>query len=167
MSDAELRMLLDRAEISDVVHRYATGLDTRDWALYRSIFLDEIEMDFESVGLSSGVFAADKWVEDARTLFSVLDATQHVSSNHVHDIRGDEATCVSYMKAEHFVSDADSRPASDGATDPDRWTIGGYYTNELLRTPDGWKLRKVVLTVTWSRGDRRIITAALKRRRSK
>lgn len=162
MSDSELRMLLDRAQISDVVHRYATGLDMRDWRLYRSIFLDEIEMDFESVGIPPGRFTADQWVEDAKTLFKGFDATQHVSSNHVHDIRGDEATCVSYMKAEHFVS----RDDLDEATDRDRWTIGGYYTNQLVRTPDGWKLRGVRLTVTWSRGNRGILAIALKRGRS-
>ena len=163
MSDAELRTLLDRAAISDVVHGYATGLDTRDWALYRSIFLDEIEMDFASIGIPSGVFQADQWVESAKTLFKGLDATQHVSSNHVHDIRGDEATCVSYMKAEHFVAD----DALDEATNQDRWTIGGTYTNELVRTPDGWKLKKVTLRVTWSRGNRNLAAIALKRGRAR
>ena len=66
MADPDLKLLLDRAAISDVVHAYATGLDRRDWKLYRSIFMDQIEMDFESVGIQPGEFSADDWVRDAR-----------------------------------------------------------------------------------------------------
>ena len=141
-----LGLLVDRAEISDVVHRYATGLDMGDWELYRSIFTDEIEMDFTSVGIRQGSYKASQWVADAKRLFAGFAATQHTSSNHVHDIRGDEATCISYMQAEHFVEGVE-----DGSDD--RWTLGGYYTNELVRTSDGWKIRKLTLTVTWSRGN--------------
>ena len=38
----------DYIEILETVYCYATGIDTRDWSLYRSIFLDEVEMDFLS-----------------------------------------------------------------------------------------------------------------------
>ncbi|MBK8992811.1 MAG: nuclear transport factor 2 family protein [Gammaproteobacteria bacterium] len=38
----------DYIEILETVYCYAAGMDTRDWSLYRSIFLDEVEMDFES-----------------------------------------------------------------------------------------------------------------------
>ncbi|MCK9868913.1 nuclear transport factor 2 family protein [Nocardiopsis dassonvillei] len=44
--DAELRRLLDRAEISEVQTRYATGTDSRDWELFRGCFTDEVEADF-------------------------------------------------------------------------------------------------------------------------
>ncbi len=49
MDDTKLQLLLDRAEISDVQLRYATGLDSRDWPLFRTCFADEIETDFTSV----------------------------------------------------------------------------------------------------------------------
>lgn len=150
-----LQELLDRAEISDVLHRYATGLDRRDWELYRSIFTDQIELDFESVGIPARIYEADAWVRSAQRLFAGFEATQHSSSNHVHEIRGDEAVCVSNMQAEHFV----------GAGDDDRWTIGGYYTNELVRSSAGWKLRKITLTVTWSRGNPKVSEIARQRGR--
>lgn len=162
MTDADVGLLLDRAAISDVVHAYATGLDRGDWALYRSIFLDEIEMDFESVGLRPGVYSADDWVRDARRLFAGFEATQHTSANHVHEIDGDSATCVSSMQAEHFVTREPGDPP--GA---DRWTIGGYYVNELSRTPAGWRLRKITLTVTWSRGNPEVSRIALRRGRAR
>ncbi len=160
---ASLRLLLDRAAISDTVHAYATGLDRRDWALYRSIFTDEIEMDFRSVGMREGRYQADAWVRDARTLFAGFSATQHTSSNHVHEVRGDDARCTSNMQAEHFVARERGDGLADGA---DRWTIGGWYDNRLLRTPAGWKLCAVTLHVTWSRGNPEVPRIALRRGRA-
>ncbi len=156
--EAELQRLADRAAISDVVLGYATGLDRHDWKLYRSIFTDEIEMDFRSVGLPEARVKADAWVADAKVLFAGFDATQHLSANHVHDVRGDEATCISYMQAEHFVTKDDALL---------RWTIGGYYTNELVRTAQGWKLRKITLTVTWQTGDPDVPRIARRRGRER
>lgn len=146
-SEADVQQLLDCAAISDVVLAYATGLDRRDWALYRSIFSDEIDTDFSSLGIPAGRVRADQWLADAQLLFAGFEATQHLSSNHVHDVRGDEATCVSYMQAEHFVN-------HEGRLE--RWTIGGYYTNQLVRTAAGWKLCGLTLTVTWQTGNREV-----------
>ncbi len=158
------QLLLDRAAISDVVNAYATGLDRRDWALYRRIFTDQIEMDFSSLGLRAGSYRADDWVRDAQILFAGFTATQHTSSNHVHDVRGDQATCVSNMQAEHFVARA---PAEVPETpDGDSWTIGGYYRNELLRTADGWKLCRITLTITWTRGNAEVPRIARRRGRA-
>ena len=163
MSDRKLQRLLDCAAITDVVHAYATGLDRRDWVLYRSIFTDEIEMDFRSVGIRPGSYRADDWVRDAARLFAGFAATQHTSINHVHDVRGDDASCVSNMQAEHFVERVQGDGLGEGEN---RWTIGGYYVNELVRTADGWKLCKVTLYVTWMTGNPGVAAIALKRGRA-
>jgi hypothetical protein len=165
VSDDPLRELLDRAAISDVVYAYATGLDRRDWRLFRSIFLDEIEMDFASVGIRPGLFKAEDWVRDARVLFAGFLATQHTSTNHVHEIEGDRARCVSSMQAEHFIA-REPGDGLEGRPDGDRWTIGGYYVDELARTPSGWKLAKVALHVTWSRGNPEVPRIARRRGRA-
>ena len=82
MEDARLQLLIDRAEISDVQLRYATGLDSRDWPLFRSCFADEIETDFTSVfGGEPRKVSADRWTEAARRSLSGLKATQHMITN--------------------------------------------------------------------------------------
>ena len=161
MSEVQLQALLDRAAISDTVIAYATGLDRRDWALYRSIFCDDLEMEFTSVGIRAGTYSADAWVRSAQRLFAGFSATQHTSSNHVHVLRGDTASCTSSMQAEHFVA-----PGPDIAAGAERWTIGGYYENELVRTSAGWKLRRVALHVTWSTGNPEVSSVALARGRA-
>ncbi len=163
MSDAKIQLLIDRADISDIVYAYATGLDRREWTLFRSIFTDTIDMDFESVGLRAARVDADAWVEDAKRLFAGFAATQHTSTNHVHDVRGDAATCTSNMQATHFVA----REAGDGLENgADCWTIGGYYLNELVREDQSWKLAKVTLNVTWQTGNRELSRIALRRGRA-
>lgn len=163
MTEFEVQQIIDRTAISDVVHAYATGLDRRDWKLFRSIFIDVIEMDFRSVGLRAARVDADEWVRDAKRLFAGFEATQHTSTNHVHEVNGDQAICTSNMQATHFVANEPNDNLENGAN---CWTIGGYYINELVRRADGWKLAKVTLVVTWQTGNRELSRIALRRGRA-
>ena len=45
MTDSEkLQLLIDRAHIGELIHRYPVSIDARDWKLFRSIFTDEIQV---------------------------------------------------------------------------------------------------------------------------
>ena len=152
IDEAKLRFLLDRTEISDVQLRYATGVDRRDWRLYRSCFTDEIETDFTSVlGGEPRRMKADEWVEFARRTINGLKATQHMITNHVITLDGDEATCVAYVQARHHL------PNETGENEQ---AMFGYYTNRFVRTADGWKIRACKLTVDWSSGNFHVLTLA-------
>jgi len=139
MDEKKLQTLLDRMEIVDVQTRYATGVDMRDRDLYRSCFADEMEMDMSGMGLGEPVkMSADAWADQALSLVSGFEATQHMITNHVIRIEGDRATCVAYVKAQHY--------------NPDNvWTVVGYYTNTLERTAEGWKISRLKLTPMWQR----------------
>lgn len=43
------------AEISELLVRYATGIDRRDWGLLRSCFTDDVAADYGDVGVWHGV----------------------------------------------------------------------------------------------------------------
>ena len=75
--DAPVRDVLIEAKIVQVTlsDEYALGIDTRDWTLYRSIFTDEITMDFSSYsGAPAATMTADAWVAQCKPLFEGLDA---------------------------------------------------------------------------------------------
>lgn len=147
--------LIARAEISDVVIRYATGIDRRDWALYRSCFADQIDLDFTSwSGGEPSKIAADQWVTGVRDGLSGFDATHHVSSNHVITVEDDQATCVSYMVAYHLLATSMGENI---------FTLGGYYTNRLRRHAGEWKIHNCKLTVTWATGNRHLFELARER----
>jgi hypothetical protein len=147
--------LIDRAEISDVVLRYATAVDTRDWALYESIFTEELTVDFSSwSGDPEITMPVSEWVGAVRKTLSGFDATQHLSSNHVITLSGETATCVSYMVARHHLIEDGERLMH---------SIGGYYTNRLIKRAGGWKITHCTLKVTWEMGDRRLFEIAASR----
>ncbi len=155
MEDARLKLLLDRSEISDVQLRYATGLDFRDWTAFRSCFADEVEVDFTSLfpGPPRTV-SADRWTESARRTVSGLAATQHMITNHVITVDGDRALCVAYVQAQHYL------PNDKGDSTQ---TMGGYYTNQFVRTSAGWKISACKLTLTWTTGNWHIFALARER----
>lgn len=150
-----LKLLQDRADITDLINRYATGIDRRDWALYRSIFADELEMDFSSYsGQPGSKMTGDEWVAGVQLLLPGFDATQHLFSNFVIEVDGDEATATVYMQAEHFIANS----LGDNSH-----TLGGYYVHKLRRGAEGWKIHATTLNVTWSRGNRHVYQLATER----
>ncbi|MEP1124003.1 MAG: nuclear transport factor 2 family protein [Ilumatobacter sp.] len=145
----------DRLAVAETVYRYATGIDMRDFELYRSIFAPEVAIDFSSYSdRAPATVTADQWVASVVPLFTGLDATQHSMTNPIAEIDGDDARCRMYMQAHHVY-----RPE-----DPTSWfTIGGYYDDTLVRSelgPVGWLVTGVTLTVLWRRGDAGIMPAA-------
>ncbi|MEM7094442.1 MAG: nuclear transport factor 2 family protein [Actinomycetota bacterium] len=149
----------DFEAITRLVYEYGYGIDQRDWAGYRSIFADDITMDFSSYSGDGGPehLTADAWVERVRPLFDGLDATQHSMSNPLVDVAegGRAARCRMYMQAAHFLVD-----------DPDpEFTIGGFYDDHLERNDGMWRITAVTLTVWWRRGNPEIMVAARQRGR--
>lgn len=139
--------------INRLRYEYAFGIDTRNYPLLRSIFVDEIKMDFSSYnGRLAAKLAADEWVAGCARLFDGLDATQHSMTNPLVDVAegGRHATQRMAMQAAHFL---------DGI----EFTIGGWYEDSLLRTDSGWRMSAVTLHVTWRRGDESIMQQALTR----
>jgi SnoaL-like domain len=78
-------------------------------------------------------------------------ALSHMITNHVITIAGDDATCIAYVQARHFL------PNDSGDSTQ---TMFGYYTNRFVRTSAGWKIRACKLTLTWQTGNPHIFTLA-------
>jgi SnoaL-like domain len=149
--------LEDRAAISDVVVRYATGADTRDWELYATC-----EYDFSSFsGGGPNTMPVATWVNAVRATLTGFDATQHLSTNHVITFDADDhdrATCVSQMHAQHWLS-----AATLGAEVADWCTLGGHYTNSFRRIDGEWKIARCQLNVTWTTGNRSLFDVSRER----
>jgi pantothenate kinase len=137
MDEKKIQTLLDRMEIIDTETRYAKGVDTRDRDLYRSCFTDEMDLDMSGMGTGEPMkISGDAWADQAISLVSGFQSTQHIITNHVITIDGDRATCTAYVQAQHY-------------NPQNMWTVGGYYTNTLVRTAEGWKISKLKLTPMW------------------
>ena len=141
----------DRAAALDVLARFAHGIDGRDWVLYRSVFTDEIDVDYTSYRPGSTArMPADEWVDRARRLFPGLDATQHVLVNAWMQAEDGGMRVQTSMRADHFL---------DGA----RYSLGGTYVHRLVAAEGRWRISAVTLTVGWTEGDRQMLARAAER----
>jgi hypothetical protein len=148
----------DRVELTQLMSRFATGLDTCDWAMYRSVFTDEFELDYSSWRPEHlGRRRADDWVERATRLFPGLTASRHALSNLLiaFDAADPDVAIVSAnVCADHVLVD-------DGATDV--FTLNGRYEDRCVRTDNAWRIAGKRLTVLWSTGDRDVLARAAER----
>lgn len=139
--------LEDRALISERVVTYAMAIDRADWELYADCFTDPVHIDFSEAGLPAADFPRDKFIGFARAGLEGFTARQHLSPNHVitfDDADPDRATCVSYMYAQHYLQDA---------VGGDFYLMRGWYTNHLLRTPEGWRIERLTQHISWPEGN--------------
>ena len=68
-----------RQDVADVLVRYATGIDRRDWALFRTCFTDDCEADYGEIGVWHGM----EEIADFMTM--VHDAVRpHDAPDHQH-----------------------------------------------------------------------------------
>ena len=155
MTEADqLQWLFDRARITDVVNRFAMALDMRDWVLHRTCFAETVTFDYPASG-GHRVLRADDLAKTSPPFFLWFDATQHIAANHIIDIEGDEAVCVSTLHAQHFRADANGGPLQKQI---------GLYRNRLLRDGDDWKIFHSAQFVRWSEGNQAMFDAALTER---
>lgn len=147
MEDTSIQVLRDRMEIIDVVIRFASALDMKDWKLCLSCFTDEIEADYSDLrGEPAKLIKSTDFVKLREIALSSL-ITEHLSTNHTITVEGDEATCISHMTIYRFLPSVEVREHFDTHC---------YYTHTLARTPQGWKIKKIKQSVLWSTGNPKI-----------
>lgn len=161
--EPQTQRLADRAAISDVVIRYATGVDRRQWDLYATCFTDPCTFDFTSFsGGSPAVLTPAAWATRVRSLNGNFDATQHLSTNHVITFSGEaNATCVSEMHAQHYFKPETLAALGHGDVAVNWCVLGGHYTNQLVRSADhGWQISSCRLDIRWHTGNMGIFAIA-------
>ncbi len=116
----------DVHDISDALVRYATGIDTRDWPLFRTVFTDDCELDYGEIGAWHGV---DAVVEFMTVAHEMAGHTMHRITNQVVSVDGDSATARAYVDALDHVAGQQVRRQCDRVlrrrVRPHRPTVGG------------------------------------------
>lgn len=147
--------LADRAAINDVVLRFCGSFDDRDWAAYAAVLADPVSIDYRAFDPRLDLTMPSRdWAEMVGAAVAEYDGTHHTSTNHVHNVVGDNATCRTHVQGAHFLTVDNVQLEC---------TIYGYYTFTLRRAHGGWLIEKVTLDVTGRRGDPRVFTIAAER----
>ncbi|MBA2681894.1 MAG: nuclear transport factor 2 family protein [Ktedonobacteraceae bacterium] len=138
MNDQKLQELLDREAIKEVRGLLAQALDYKDWALFESLFLEEVEADFTAYGVpAQKVRREDLRGSYQHNLSREGLRTQHISSNFRITIDGDTARCISNFLAQHYIQ---------GFEGGEEFFLRAEYTDQLTRTEGGWKISAIILS---------------------
>ena len=140
MPPLDLEKLANRIEIDDLLTRYATAVDSKNWDLYRSCFTEDAFIDYESAGGIKGKLPeVAAWIEKTLAMFPM---TQHVVCNREIEIDGESASARSIFY--------NPMGLPDGEDSQKLWFEGGYYNDKLIKTPDGWKIRERIEDSSYS-----------------
>jgi 3-phenylpropionate/cinnamic acid dioxygenase small subunit len=132
----DLQALSDKLEIQELLARYARGVDSKDWELWKSVFTPDAHLDYSSAGAAVGPRdEVAAWLEQG---LSVVPMTQHFISNIEVDLDGDRA------KVRAMFYNPMQLPGM-----AEQSYCGGYYHHDLVRTPDGWKSERLVEENLW------------------
>jgi len=145
-----LESIADESEIRRVVDEIDNLCDEKNWKKLRSLFTDEIDMDFTSLaGGKPAKIKADDLVGAWKTNLFAEKKTFHQRGNHRIEINGDEAEVFSKAYAFNLLEKGKVKGL---------WEVWGNYTHSLTRTEDGWKCSGMTLEVIHQRGDEKVRT---------
>jgi 3-phenylpropionate/cinnamic acid dioxygenase small subunit len=113
--------------ISAVILRYASGIDQRDWTLFRSCFVQDVKAYYPGFGEWHNVESFTDFMVQAHL---AVGQTLHRITNIVIDLAGDRATATSYVDALLMPGEGD---------DKEHRGIG-FYQDKFVRLADGWKI---------------------------
>ena len=130
----------DRDDIVDTLYRYGSTIDSFDFAGTRAVLADDLWAQYGNADPVVGGQAVADWIAE----FCAACAWQHhlLSVYHV-EVDGDRATALVYHT---------SHQGFEPDPEIDHYLVGRYH-DELVRTPEGWKISRLVFEILW--GERR------------
>lgn len=139
----------DRHALEEQRCRFGRALDQRDWELFGSLFVDEVDADYAAFGVPAGRMPRSAVVDLMKHSFRREGMRTHQQySNFEVALDGDEATVVSSLVGRHVLP---GFPGGDG------FTLHARYHDRWVRTPFGWKLAALRLEVLFTEGNLAIV----------
>jgi ketosteroid isomerase-like protein len=136
--------LHDRADIGDRIARLAHAQDEKDWDAVRAAYRED------AVYMHPGgrLEGADAILDRTKRALQSLDASQHLIGSVTVEVDGDMASSLAYFQAQHVRTDT---PGGE------LYTIGGSYSDEWVRTAEGWRIATRTQTYHWRSGNRAVV----------
>jgi ketosteroid isomerase-like protein len=119
----------DRIALQDVMLKYAAGVDERDFDLYASCFMENVEVvDFGEAPING----RDEWVKYVKGALDNYGPTQHMLGPQLATVDGDNAHCRTDVQALHYLKQPEGEIL----------TLWATYETDMIRTNEGWKISR-------------------------
>jgi 3-phenylpropionate/cinnamic acid dioxygenase small subunit len=117
-------------EIAEVLVRYATSIDRKDWRRFRSCFTVDCRADYGDIGAWDGVDAITDYM--TRTHPEAIRSLHRITNVEVaRDSDGESVSARSYVDVLFIAA------ATGGGVQ-----AAGLYDDTLVRSADGWKIAR-------------------------
>jgi hypothetical protein len=148
--DPALQRLIDENEIRRLVLTWFDGIDNHDPERIQSAWAEDVYTEyvgFPDMGTPPIKPGFGKMADRAKGAVRMLEeftAHQHVNTNHLVEVNGDEAFCSSYGIGTHYLKMDMGDPWS---------TMGVRYEVHAERRPEGWRLTRLKWILLWMSGN--------------
>ncbi len=156
----ELREVVDRQKIYDVLTRYCRALDRCDAELMKTVYWPD---GYDAHGVFNG--NAEEFAEFiVREIQTWFEVTQHTICNIHMEIDGDVAYTEAYLLAYHrvkgtagkigeifgpaYLANLDIEP---GTEPPQDFFYGGRYLDKLEKRDGEWRIKRRTVVMDWNR----------------
>ncbi|HTX27260.1 MAG TPA: nuclear transport factor 2 family protein [Streptosporangiaceae bacterium] len=137
LNEADIRTLLDKAQIHEALMRYSRGVDRGDGELVMSVFAPDATLDYGRGPMAPAALA------EGITKMTATGAMHFIGNEYV-EVDGETAYSETY-----FISYA----TVTGEEAPATRSRGGRYLDRFDRRDGEWKITRRVLVDEWSRLD--------------
>jgi 3-phenylpropionate/cinnamic acid dioxygenase small subunit len=131
---------VDRTAIVELLNRYATCLDERDWSGLEDVFHPDANGHYGSL-----IEGRSAIIASIRSFLGGCGPSQHLLGNYHVDVDGDHARSSTQARVIH-VGAGDRAQLT-------RYEAIGTYHDEHVRTTDGWRIISRHFDVRISVGD--------------
>jgi 3-phenylpropionate/cinnamic acid dioxygenase small subunit len=124
--------------IDDLLTRYATAIDGRDWDLLDTVFMSDARLDYRSAGGVAGEYPeVRQWLAQVLPIFDVM---QHHVLNRVIRVHGDDVRATSNFFNVNVLQVA-------GA--PWIFKVGGRYHDKVVLDGETWRISERIEDTLW------------------
>jgi hypothetical protein len=127
-----------RFAIDDLLTRYASAIDGRDWELLDTVFTPDARLDYRSAGGVSGPYAeVRKWLTEVLPIFEVM---QHQVLNRIVVVHDHQVRATSNFLNVNVLSINDA---------PWIFKVGGRYHDRLSGSGTDWRIAERIEETLW------------------
>ncbi len=138
----DLAEISDRLEIEALLVRYTRAIDTGDWDRLDEVFTPDAHIDYTATGGIAASYPEVKaWLAE---MLPIFPKRMHMLGQVDSQVDGDTADVSAYFHNPMML------PGQDGTST--LVEFGGIYHHDLVRTPDGWRSRRLLEQLVWKRG---------------
>ena len=146
--EEQLKHILERTQISDLLIRYFAAVDDKriDMEIVKATFTTSARIIRPD---GTAIIGQENILDGHSKSFARFKATHHVITNVIVDIKNDTATLRSNIIANHLWADDENNPSLNNK----HFLADGVFSAQAIKINNDWRISELRNRVVWRTGD--------------